>query len=298
MVTGGKALKTYNEVYFDARRRLKAAGIDAFALEARLIAEKAAGKTREEFLRDANLYVGADYEQTVDDMVRRRLADEPVAYITGEWSFYGLPMTVTPDVLIPRTDTELLAERAIALLSGRGGGARVLDLCCGSGCVGIAVAANVPGTRVVFVDVSPKAMAVCRANLMRNGLTRFASYMETDALENPPVLMGRFDMIVCNPPYIPTADLAGLDPSVRDYEPAGALDGGRDGLDFYRAIAKKWGGILKPGGALLFECGVNQGADVAEIMRGCGFAAVATYKDTLGIDRVAAGIMTGGAENG
>lgn len=298
MVTGSKPLKTYNEVYFAARKKLKAAGIEAFALEARLIAEKAAGKTREEFLRDANLYVGTGYAEAVDDMIRRRLDDEPVAYITGEWEFYGLPINVTPDVLIPRTDTELLAEKAIALLSGRGGGSRVMDLCCGSGCVGIAVAANVPGTRMAFIDNSPKAMAVCRSNLMRNGLTRFASYTETDALQAPPMLIGRFDMIVCNPPYIPTADLKKLDRSVREYEPVTALDGGGDGLEFYRAVTEKWSSVLKPGGALLYECGIGQGQDVAEILRKNGYRAVTVYQDTQGIDRVVAGITTGGEENG
>ena len=298
MVTGGKPLKTYNEIYFAARKRLKEAGIDAFALEARLIVETAAGKNREEFLRDANLYVGPGYAETVDEMIRRRLNDEPVAYITGEWAFYGLPMNVSPDVLIPRADTELLAEKAIALLSGRDGGARVMDLCCGSGCVGIAIAANVPGTRVVFIDNAPKALAVCRANLMRNGLTRFASYVETDALHTPPMLIGRFDMIVCNPPYIPTADLKKLDRSVRNFEPLGALDGGKDGLDFYRAITKKWSPVLKPGGALLYECGIGQAQTVADLMRNSGYTAVTILKDTQGIDRVVAGMMTGGQENG
>ena len=291
-------MKTYNEVYIAARNKLKAAGIDAYALEARLIAEYASGKTREEYMTDGNLYAGAGFEEKIMELIERRVKEEPVAYITGEWEFYSLPMNVTPDVLIPRMDSELLADKAIELLKSCGGQLRVMDLCCGSGCIGIAIASEVPGCRMVFVDESAKVLSVCRSNLARNTLTRIASCVEADALAAPPMAMGQFDMIVCNPPYIPSADIMGLDTSVWKYEPITALDGGKDGLDFYRSISSKWKCILRKGGALFFECGIGQSGDVADILKANGFEAVAIYKDTLGIERVVAGVYTGGKENG
>ena len=135
---------TYNNLFLDTRARLKKAGIEAAQLEARELVCYAADKSREQLYRDMSLYVSAELEKRVDDLVRRRLAGEPVAYIIGEWEFYGLPLDISQEVLIPRTDTELLAERGIARAKEAGEGARVLDLCAGSGCVGLAVAANVP----------------------------------------------------------------------------------------------------------------------------------------------------------
>lgn len=284
-------MKTYNDVYLAARKQLKESGIEAFALEARLIAGGASGKTKEQFMKDLNLYVSDGFEEKVQEMCRRRIGGEPVAYITGEWEFYGLPIEVNPDVLIPRVDTEVLAEKAIDLLRGRVSGTRVLDLCCGSGCIGVAVAANVPDCRVILVDNSLKAMRVSRANILRNNLTRNVTCVDADATKSPPMLLGKFDMIVSNPPYIPTEDLIGLDPSVRDYEPVWALDGGTDGLDFYRCISEKWKVVLKDKGCLMFECGQGQAEDVKTIMSRSGFSNIQIFQDTLGIDRVVAGIL-------
>ena len=284
-------MKTYNDIYIAARKELKAAGVEAFGLEARLIVAGAAGKTLEKFMQDLSMYVNDGFEETVRGMIRRRLQGEPIAYITGEWEFYGLPINVNSDVLIPRVDTEVLAERAIELLRGRIGNPRVLDLCCGSGCIGLAIAANVPACRVILADKSLKALSVSRSNVLRNNLTRNVTCVESDATKAPPMLLGRFDMIVCNPPYIPTGDLAGLDPAVRDYEPVLALDGGRDGLDFYRNITVKWRDVLKERGCLMFECGVGQARYVREIMIKCGFKGVEIFKDTLGIERVVAGVL-------
>ena len=145
---------TYNNLFLDTRARLKKAGIEAAQLEARELVCYAADKSREQLYRDMSLYVSAELEKRVDDLVRRRLAGEPVAYIIGEWEFYGLPLDISQEVLIPRTDTELLAERGIARAKEAGEGARVLDLCAGSGCVGLAVAANVPNCRVVLGELS------------------------------------------------------------------------------------------------------------------------------------------------
>ena len=242
-------MKTYNETYLEARRQLRAAGVGAHDLEARLIVAFATGKTREELLSLSRYFItDSEAIDKVDELVRRRVNGEPIAYIVGEWEFYGLPLVVNESVLIPRVDTEVLAGEAIRLMKLQGVQTRLLDLCCGCGAIGLAVAANVPDCRIVLADASEKALAVCRANMLRNRLSRNVTAIMADALEKPPALLGRFDAIVSNPPYIPTAQLIDIDRSVRDYEPVFALDGGLDGLDFYRAIAGKWAILLKLGG--------------------------------------------------
>ena len=283
-------MKTYSEIYLAAGKTLRGAGVEASNLEARLMAAAATGKTVEEFLRDARLYVADDsFEKAMDDMVRRRLEGEPVAYITGLWEFHGLPLLITPDVLIPRDDTEVLADRAIAFAREAEREIRMLDLCCGSGCIGLAVAAEIPGIRVVMADISERASAVARQNALRNRLTRCVTCLTADALQAPPMLLGRFDLIVCNPPYIRTDELETLDVSVRDYEPREALDGGEDGLMFYRAVAEKWRAVLKPGGAIMFECGEDQSTALRGILEDRGFTDIETVLDTRGIERVVTG---------
>lgn len=281
--------KTYNELYIEARKRIKETGVSSYSLEARLIVAHAAEKTKEEFLSCVNLYTSTEVEKKVKEMVDRRIAGEPVAYITGDWEFYGLPMTVNRDVLIPRVDTEVLVETAITALRGRKMDARVIDLCAGSGCVGCAIAKNLPATHVVLADNSPKALAVAKQNLMRNKLNPRVTCVETDALTTPPMMLGSFDIMVCNPPYIPTGELEGLDVSVKNYEPMSALDGGEDGLTFYRGILNAWRGVVRAGGLMMFEVGAGQAEDVKLLMRVAGLKNVGTAKDTLGIDRVVYG---------
>ena len=277
---------TYNNLYLDTRQRLREAGVEGAQLEARELLCHAAGKSREQFYRDMALYAPDPVEEKLAALVERRLAGEPVAYLIGEWEFYGLTLDVTPDVLIPRMDTEVLAERAILLARAAGEGARVLDLCAGSGCVGLAVAANVPTCRVVLADISEAALKICKGNVRRNELNARVTCVQADALQKPDAALWDFDVIACNPPYIPTGDLAGLDVSVRDYEPRSALDGGADGLDFYRAIAAQWGSALRLGGSLLFEVGINQAMDVAALLEGSGFEDIQSTQDTQGIPRV------------
>lgn len=282
---------TYNNLYLDTRQRLREAGVEGAQLEARELLCHAAGKNREQFYRDMALYAPDPVEEKLAALVERRLAGEPVAYLIGEWEFYGLTLEVTPDVLIPRMDTEVLAERAILLARAAGEGARVLDLCAGSGCVGLAVAANVPTCRVVLADVSEAALKICKGNVRRNELNARVTCVQADALQKPDAALWDFDVIACNPPYIPTGDLAGLDVSVRDYEPRSALDGGADGLDFYRAIAAQWGSALRLGGSLLFEVGINQAMDVAALLEGSGFEDIQSTQDTQGIPRVVEGVV-------
>ena len=282
---------TYNNLFLDTRARLKKAGIEAAQLEARELVCYAADKSREQMYRDMSLYVSAELEKRVDDLVRRRLAGEPVAYIIGEWEFYGLPLDINQEVLIPRTDTELLAERGIARAREAGEGARVLDLCAGSGCVGLAVAANVPNCRVVLGELSEGALRTCKQNVRRNQLNARVTCLSVDALEAPSSALWDFDVIVCNPPYIPTGDIDGLEPSVKDYEPHMALDGGEDGLDFYRVIAAKWKSALRLGGALVFEVGIGQAPQVEDILAQNGYENIQTAQDTQGIWRVVEGTV-------
>jgi len=283
-------MKTYNDMYLDARRKLRASGVSSHDLEARLIVSHATGKTREEYVASSRFYVtDPEITRAVDDMVERRLKGEPVAYLVGEWEFYGLPIVVKNSVLIPRVDTELLAEVSINLLKRRGWQTRVLDLCAGSGCVGLAIAANVPNCRVVLADISDEALSICRTNMLNNRLTRQMTAIEVDVTEPAPSLLGSFDIIVSNPPYIPTNDIPKLDPSVRDFEPLSALDGGPDGLYLIRAIVNNWSTLLKPGGMLALECGIGQANAVREIMDDVGYKDITTHTDTGGIERVVVG---------
>ncbi len=285
-------MKTYNDLYMAARRRLKAAGVENFNLEARLLISAASQKSKEEFYRDLRLYALGDVEEKVDELLTRRCAGEPAAYVLGEWEFMSLPFKVEKGVLIPRADTEVLAELAIKLLRARGeSGLRVLDLCCGSGCVGISVASLVGNCQVVLVDNSMTALRLARTNVLRNRATRNTFCIDADALQSPPALLGRFDLIVCNPPYVPTAEIDTLESSVKDFEPREALDGGEDGLTFFRAIIPKWKSILKENGCMMFECGENQAEDILALFRNEGFRNAAAHKDTSGVQRVVAGII-------
>ncbi len=282
---------TYNNLYLDARRKLKAEGIPAAQLEAREIVCYAADKAREEFFRDMPLYASDQVEEKVRELTARRLAGEPVAYIIGEWEFYGLSLDISREVLIPRLDTEVLAEQAILAARGVPEGCRVLDLCAGSGCVGLAVAANVPGCKVVLADSSEGALRVCKQNIRRCGLVNQVTSVYADAKLPPLPALWDFDVIACNPPYIPSAEIRTLDPSVKDYEPREALDGGEDGLDFYRAVASKWKGALRLGGRLLFEVGMGQSGDVELILGQNGFEDICSVRDTQGIWRVVSGTI-------
>lgn len=282
---------TYNNLFLDTRNRLRQAGVTSAQMEAREIVCYAADKSREQLYRDMSLYVSSDLEHRVDELVQRRLAGEPVAYIVGEWEFYGIPLDISPDVLVPREDTEVLADRAIRKTLDAGEGARVLDLCAGSGCVGLAVAANAPECRVVLGELSESALRLCKQNVRRNGLNARVTCMSVNALEPPSAALWDFDVIACNPPYIPTDVIDTLDISVREYEPRMALDGGEDGLDFYRFIAAKWKSALRLGGTMAFEVGYDQAEAVEQILLENGFENIITTPDTQGILRVVEGTI-------
>ena len=192
---------------------------------------------------------------------------------------------MTPDVLIPRDDTCALAEIAIHQALFLPEKPRILDLCTGSGCIGIALATRVKDAKVTLADLSREALAVARKNVALHHLTGRVSCVQADAMDDPPAFLGQFDMIVSNPPYIDSKDMEGLEVSVKDYEPHMALFGGNDGLDFYRSITEKYRHNLKPGGYLCYEFGEDQGDDVCDILAANGFTVRQRVKDFCGTER-------------
>ena len=279
---------TYNNLYLDIRQQFLRAGLPDPTLESRELVCCASGKSREELSRDGRLYVPDSVEQQVRRLAQRHLDGEPVAYLIGEWEFYGLPLDISPAVLIPRPDTEVLATKLIDAARGAGS-CRILDLCAGSGCIGLAAAANLPNARVLLGEYDEEALKICRQNIRRNRLTSRVASLKLDAREKPSRTLGEFQFLVSNPPYIPSADIETLDASVREHEPRLALDGGEDGLDFYRVICEKWRDVLCKNGMLFFEVGIGQADSVLRIMRSSGFGDIQIVKDLNNIPRVVYG---------
>ncbi len=280
---------TYHDLFLKTKKTMMAAGIEAAQLESKELLCAAAGKSPETLLRDMRLYTTDEIEEKLNVMLERRLQGEPIAYLIGEWSFCGLNLYVSPAALIPRMDTEMLAQLAIGRLQGYKGRARILDLCAGTGCLGLTVAHTLRNTHAVLVDYSHAALELCKQNIRRHNLSGRVVYLHGDALQAPSPTLGQFDVLVCNPPYIPTKDIATLDNSVKDFEPILALDGGADGLDFYRAVTNLWKPAIKPGGYLLYEVGIGQAEQVAWILVRAGYENIRITRDTAGIDRVVEG---------
>ena len=224
------------------------------------------GETPEQMLSSFEYGIDPAVVSKVEDGVRRLLNDEPLAYILGEWEFYGLKLTVTPDVLIPRDDTCAVAELAINRTLFLEKDPRILDLCCGSGCIGLAIASRVKDARVTLADISKEALAVAKKNIAQNKLGGRMSVFQVDARKKAPNFLGKFDMIVSNPPYITREKMKQLPRSVDAFEPHLALYGGEDGLDFYRAILANFTPALKPGGCVCFEFGMGQGDAVCRLL--------------------------------
>ena len=246
---------------------------------ARQVLCQVSGLSPEMVLSRRNDIVPKETRWSVHAAVDRLLSGEPLAYVLGEWEFYGLPLFVTPDVLIPRDDTCAVTELAVrnALFLDRD--PRILDLCCGSGCIGLAVASRVVDARVTLADISQEALAVAKKNLQRNKFGGRVTCVRADAMDAPPAFLGKFDMIISNPPYITGAEMDELPHSVKDFEPHMALFGGEDGLDFYRSISRNYASALKPGGFLAFEFGMGQGDSVCQILTENGYKVVERTRD-------------------
>jgi len=273
-------VKTFGQLYRDARHQLMTKeDAETASFYARTLICHIAGKSREQFLSQQELYVSEETCNRVQMAVTRLLNDEPLAYVLGEWDFYGMTLKVNENVLIPRDDTCSVTDLAIREANRRAWEKRVLDLCTGSGCIGLAIAKNVPEARVTLADISRSALAVAKENVVLQKLTGRVVCVEADALSAPPVFLGKFDIIISNPPYITGEEMKALPKSVDAFEPHLALYGGEDGLIFYRSIAKNYRNALKNGGCLCLEFGEGQGDAVAEILEENGFTVLERRKD-------------------
>lgn len=278
---------TIKELRKSAHNKLIESGkIDTPELDADLIIMRVLNISREEMLlRDTAVSDAAAIE--VNAYINRRLKGMPVQYIVGKTEFMSLEFEVNKNVLIPRQDTEILVEAVINAHRDTAA-PNILDIGAGSGCVGISLARYIPGSTVTELDISQKALDVAKRNAERNKVTRQLSFVCRDITQiKPDEFSGRFDCIVSNPPYIPTDDILNLQTEVVDYEPIDALDGGDDGLDFYRVITEKT--APKQGGIMAFEVGVNQADAVANMMYLKGYRNIRIIPDLSGIDRVVIG---------
>jgi release factor glutamine methyltransferase len=217
-------------------------------------------------------------------LLDRRLRGEPIQYIVGETEFFGLPFKVTPDVLIPRPETEHLVEKAIELARLRAA-PRIVDLCTGSGAIAIALARALPAANVTATDLSPAALSIAHENARLNSVEPRIRFLEGDLLE--PVTGERFDLLLANPPYVPTIERESMSVEVRDHEPALALFAGLDGLDIYRRLISAAPGVLVPGGFIVLEIGYGQSRAVEALLAAAGFRAIEFIPDLQSIPRVA-----------
>lgn len=272
---------TLKEALAFGKDLLKQKGIEEYETDAWLLLEGACKCTRNDYYLRGNEPLSKEQEALWIEYLEKRVKRVPVQHILGVQDFMGLTFKVTPDVLCPRQDTEVLVEEALKCLEPEN---RILDLCTGSGCILISLLNYSKSCKGIGADLSEKALKVASENAKR--LNVECTLIHSDLFEN---IEGRFDMIVSNPPYIATKEIESLMPEVKDMEPRMALDGKEDGLFFYREIIREVHGYLNPAGWLLFEIGYDQGEAVSGMMKAAGFAEVKIIKDLAGLDRVVKG---------
>jgi release factor glutamine methyltransferase len=268
------------------KTRLAAAGVDTPIIDARLLVEAAAEVTRTDIIADPHRSLTGDQAAALDAMTVRRERREPISHILGRKGFWKIMLRVTRDVLTPRPDTETVVELVLRDIP-EGRACSILDLGIGSGAILLAILAERPAAKGLGVDVSEEALAVARENAANLGLAGRIALLRGDwtrLLEND-----GFDLVVSNPPYIPTGEIDGLEPEVRDHEPRLALDGGADGLDAYRLLAPEILRVLKPGGRFAVEIGPGQAAAVTALFVAAGAQGADVAKDLANRDRVVAG---------
>lgn len=278
-------VKKYAELYLDARRALLEKEGQFASNIARELVCAASGKSPERMIADRELYASEEVCELTESFVERYLKGEPMPYILGQWDFYDMTLMVNPDVLIPRDDTTVVTELAIKKALFLNENPRILDLCTGTGCIGLAIAKRVKDARVTLADISAGALRVARRNVQNQKLAARVSCIPLDVKKPAQEFLGMFDLIVSNPPYITSAEMLTLDPSVRDFEPHLALDGGEDGLDFYRAIIENFTPVLNPGGYLCFEFGMGQENAVCELLKQADYEIIELRKDSAEITR-------------
>jgi release factor glutamine methyltransferase len=276
--------RSVGQAWRAARDRLAAAGIESAARDAKLLAGMAFGLDTLALALQENSEVGPEQQDILLALVERRLAHEPVARILGEKEFYGLAFGLNAATLVPRPETEQLVDLGLQALAGHKGPV-FLDLGTGSGCIAIALLVHLPDARAMAVDINTDALVQARLNAERHGVADRIAFIEGSWFA-PLARDTRFDLIVSNPPYIPRAEIGGLDADVRDQDPRAALDGGVDGLDAYRLIAAESGDRLAPQGAVVVEHGAGQGEAVGRLFGAAGFTEVAGHRDLAGLDRV------------
>ena len=265
-----------------ATARLTEAGIDGARLDARLLLAEALGKDGTWLFNHGNDALDAGAEAAFAALVQRRLERQPVSLILGRREFWSLDFTVTRDTLAPRPDSETLIEAILDELPDRRAPLSVLDLGTGTGCLLLALLSELPNARGTAVDLNPDTLAVAQGNAERLGFGARTRFIRSNWWEQ---VEGQFDVILSNPPYIPSGDIPGLDPEVARFEPLGALDGGADGLDAYRLLAGGADGFLAETGIIAFEVGAGQAPDVAVLLERAGFPLRAVRKDLAGIER-------------
>jgi release factor glutamine methyltransferase len=276
-------------------------GIDAPRLSAELLLSHVLGLKRIELYTQFNKIVEQERLSQLRELVKRVAEHEPIAYLTGKREFYSLDFEITRDCLIPRPETELLVERAIEFLRTRSGNQPavslpnpyVCDLCTGCACVAVAIARNFANCRIVATDISDAALEVAERNISRHGLGGRIELLRGDLFE--PIIPGlgpaKFDLIVCNPPYVSQAQFEKLAKNVRDFEPKLALAAGADGLDIIKRIIADAAQFLKPASALMLEIGNEQGPVVHKLLEATGhFATIAIEKDYQNLDRLAVAV--------
>ena len=278
---------TYRQIQQEAIRKLQKAEIEEADNDAWILMSEAFNISRTDyFMKSGDECTDNARTELFDSMIERRVRREPLQYITGHAYFMGYEFRVTPDVLIPRFDTEILVEKSLEYASD---GMKVLDMCTGSGCIAVSYALQCrergyDNVEVNAVDISSAALSVAADNAMRAGVD--INYIRSDMFTR---VSGMYDMILSNPPYIPTRDIEELEPEVRTSEPVGALDGHEDGLFFYRILAAESPSHLKAGGRLIMEIGYNQADDVCSLLEQNKFADIEVIKDLAGHDRVVCG---------
>ena len=280
-----KRTLTLQQIYREGTSKLKEAGIREAALDAWYLLEFATGITKASYYGNPDKEIKEEEAARYLAYIESRKNRIPLQHITKEQAFMGYPFYVDEHVLIPRQDTETLAEEALKVLKP---GMQVLDLCTGSGCILISLMKMCEGLYGTGSDISEEALEVARKNACR--LEVNATFIRSSLFEH---ISGRYDLIVSNPPYIRTSVIQELQEEVRLHDPFIALDGKEDGLYFYREIIKAGGGYLKPGGYLMFEIGYDQGTEVASLMEKHGYRNIMVKKDLAGLDRVVSGMYNG-----
>lgn len=278
-------VKKYSELYLEARRALREQYGDDAGNAARQLLSFASGKSAEAIIANCDIYSSEAIGEKMEAYTARACTGEPLAYILGQWDFAGMTLTVTPDTLIPRDDTMAVTELAIHTALALESDPRILDLCTGTGCIGLAIARRVHDARVVLGDVSQAAVRVAKKNTQDLHLGGRVTCLNLDARKPAAPFLGQFDLIVSNPPYVTDAEMEQLPASVADYEPHLALRGGEDGLELYRAILSNYSMALRPGGYFCFEFGMGQEDGVCRLLEISGCEIVTLRKDLRNVIR-------------